>query len=281
MYGKGDFAEIEDIMYYRTETGDLYELDFDDNNRGIRAPVDQSDFTEEPPTKKKNIESDGKLNEANKNDMTMEQYEENYWPSTKLTKTDGSYNMMEARTRALMEAKGISREVASKEVKARMKKDGSENTNTDMDKEVEEEEEEEEKKDTVDICPKELATLREKAKQLDTLTEEKEKLEADLDSFKNDFLELKKEYDDKKAADAEIERQDVIERISKDFVIAKEKLEENTLEELKKYEGILDMAIKRNKEDTDEPEITEDLQEQMDFMQSKSDELDERYRHDP
>lgn len=285
MYGVGDFKELDDKIYYHAETGDVYELDFDVNNRGIRAPVIQSDFTEEPPTKKKNIESDGKLKEAtSKKDLTAQQYEDNYWPETKLTKPDGSYNMMEARIRAKMEATGKSREVVSKEVKARMVKKGSENTNTDLDDvDKEEEEEEEEKTDTVEICSKELDMLREKAEQLDTLTEEKEKLEVDLESFKKDFVELKKEFDDNKATDIESQRQEVIERISHDFVISKEALQEKTLEQLISDEKILDMAVKREKGEgeAEEPEHTEDFQARLDFMDAKEKELDERYRHDP
>ena len=260
-------------------------MDFDNNQRGIRAPANQHDLAEGPPSKKKIIESDGKLKEETKQDMSMQQYEEHYWPETKLSKSDGSYNMMEARTRALMEASGKSRAVASQEVKARMKKQGSENTNTDIadkvDEEEDEEEEEEVKKDTVEVCSKELDMLREKAKQLDILTEEKEKLEVDLETFKKDFVELKKDYDDKKAADIESKRQDIIERISKDFVVAKEEFESDSLEELQKQEKRYDMIVKRATGETEEPEPTEDFQERLDFIQSKSDELDKRYRHDP
>jgi len=259
-------------MYYRLETGDIYKLDFDNKERGISA-----DFSQ-PPTKKKNIESDDKLKETDSHeDLTPEQYEENYW-----VQTDASTNMMEARISKYMEAYGVSREKASKEVKARMKKQGSEETNTDMkedvtDKEIEEEDEEEEVKDTVDICPKKLAILKEKAKQFDILTEEKAVLEADLDSFKKDFAELKKDYDDKKAADIEAKRQEIIERISHDFVIAKENLQEKTLDQLEDYEGILDIAMKRDTGGKDPEEYTEDFQKTLDIMEQKSKELDERY----
>lgn len=265
MYGKGDFTEVDDITYYRSETGDLYELDFDDKERGIRAPVDQNNSTEGPPTKKSKKDMTKKeLSE----DLTKKQVRENYYHETKETKLDGSAMMMETRIAKCMEAGGTFEE-CSKQVKAEMKKKGSDITNTEdiADEEKEEVEDEEETEEETD-----MEALK---KEKEELLKEKEQMETDMVSMKKQFDDWGKTMEkitEERAMELSEKRQEKIKKLSKDFQLPEEDLKEESLKEILEdpshdkvldfIESILDKAGKRVK-DEETPETTVDFTEYL------------------
>jgi len=240
-------------------------------------------------------------NETNaiKNETKGESKTDFEMTQTSETKPDGSTAMMERRISQCMEQTKKSREQCAKEVKSKMKKQGSENTNTsdikeekepekkDMTKEEkepekEEEEEEEEpetekpgekkeKGDTVEVCAKEYDFLKSKYEELKTLKADKEKADKELDSFKKDFLAFKAKVDEKETKEKEAKRQEIVKRISNDFQIPVEELKNDSIQELEKLEKRFEMAIKRDTEDLIEPELKEE-----DFK-SMADDMKKRY----
>lgn len=192
-------------------------------------------------------------------DLTMEQYEENYWKTTDETKLDGSTLMMETRISKCVEATGKSREECSKEVKARMKKEGSVNTNTeDMDAEqiegeeeakedMDAEEEEGEKKDTIEIC-------KEKLDFLESFYEENKEKEATF-ATRLDLLESTiAKYREKEAEKIEENLEERIVKFSTDFVISEEEVRKKLngrkgkegLKFIEDMEGFIGLAVKKD-----------------------------------
>jgi len=298
-----DFEDVKDKLYVIQENGDIFKLnklDFDNkeeqtkNLNKSKTGVSNGRSSVLPENKKRS-KSDSivtQKEDSKREDLTEQQVEENYWVETEFSKMDSSTNMMEARISKCQEATGKSREECSKEVKKRMKQNGSENTNTDMkksakkkdateeeDKEEEEDDEEEEedmKPEKVEICPKKLDMLEKKAKEYDTLMAEKENLKKDLDSFKTDFLAIKKEYEAKKAQEIEAKRQDIIKRLKADFLIPEDKIKADSLEILQLKEDTLNLGLAKTKEKQEEPK-KEDFQANMDIMTAKEKELDATY----
>jgi len=196
--------------------------------------------------------------------------------------------MMETRISKCMEATGKSREACSKEVKTRMKKNGSENTNTDTidKKEIKEADkestkdkgnkvdniEEEVEADMVDICPKKLDMLTEKAKKWD-------EQQIEIDDLKKDFkdaMDYVNKIKEKEAKDLEVKRQDKIEKLSNDFQIPKSEIENDTIEDLEKTRRRLDFAL--NTEKGEDVDIEESTQDYKDAFRTRVDALNEKYR---
>jgi hypothetical protein len=264
------FYEIEDKLYFVKENGDMFELDFD-----IQHAI-----------KNKNGNESEMEDTSLETDITPEQNEQNYWVETPKTHKDGSRAMFEKRVSTCMEITGKSREECSKEVKARMKKEGSKtkqestNTNTSGLKEdqIEEEEEieedqEEETKDYAEICPKELDMLRKKAVQYDDLVKERseeiEKFKSAMDFY--DKIKLEREEEQ------EVKRQSKITALMNDFQIPKGKIENKTIEELDNDRHMIELALNvgESEDMEDESEITPEME--SDF-QKKVSELNEKYR---
>jgi len=166
-------------------------VDFDES-------VYKSGDTDTTDSKIKKTKSETKMeNTEAHTDLTAQQNKDNYWHTTKETKLDGSTVMMETRISKLMEATGMSREAASKEVKKRMKKAGSENTNTeDMTEDAQKKEKKEKVYDDDDKEEGEEVEA-DKSEKKDTLEETKRKERFD---FLEAFFNENKEKEDKSAA---------------------------------------------------------------------------------
>jgi len=171
-------------------------------------------------------------------DLTKKQVEDNYWHTTPVSKLDGSTIMMETRISKCQEATGKSREECANEVKTRMKDAGSENTNTEDLKDAKEEITEDtkdtkEKKEetTVDICPKELDMLREKAKKFDEMKEDFEDSKKDMADKVKDLIEYVDGLKAKESDKLEKKVEKKIKKYSEDFLIPEEKIKEKIGEE--------------------------------------------------
>lgn len=208
--------------------------------------ADNSKDTTDSKTKKIKGENKMEKKEAKTTDLTAQQNEENYWHTTVETKLDGSTLMMETRISKLMEATGMSREKASKEVKKRMKKAGSENTNTEdmtedahkADKEVYDAEEKEEKEEE-----KEEKTEDKETEKKDTLEVPKERIDF-LEAFFNEHKEEEKtqaarldvleetikKYQEQEAEKLNTELDERILKFATDFLVPEEEV-------IKKLEG--------------------------------------------
>lgn len=244
MRKKKDFENIsyDMIIDMIDDALDLKEIDTDSNLTTNIASLDKGD---ENAIKNKN---------EIQNNMDFEMKE------TSKTKPDGSHAMYERRVSQCME-EGKSREVCLKEVRKEMKEKGAEVVNTGDNIETKKVEVDEttvegikEEKDTIEVCKKEYDFLKEKVKELDALKQEKEDTEKEFESFKKDFLAFKTKVEKKEAAEREAKRQEVLKRISNDFDIPEEELQEDSMEELTKLEKRLDMALKRDLEDENEEE---------------------------
>ena len=106
-----------------------------------------------------------------------------------------------------------------------------------------------------------MADQEVKKEELKVLKAEKEKAENDLELFKADFLKFKKKIDDKEATEIEDKRQEVIKRISYDFDMPEEELKDDSMEELKKLEKRLEMALKRDTKEEETFDEEEDFKE--------------------
>jgi len=279
---EGGFYEMNDNLYFVKENGDMFELDFDVSRNGKKTAI------------KNKIEKGSEMEHNTttdlQTDITSNQVEENYWVETSKTKIDSSTAMMETRISKCMELTGKSREACSKEVKTRMKKEGSENTNTtdikdedkDKDKEedvISEEEEEDTVGDTVDICPKELDMLKKKAIEYDSLIEKREGEKDEIAKLKTDFKDAMSYVDKLKeqhSKDQEVKRQEKISKLINDFQIPKGEIENDSIEEIEKSRRILDFAL-NGKVDEDE-EITEDFEALQSDFNKKVAELDAHYK---
>lgn len=233
-----------------------------------------------PPeiTNKKNMTNE---DEHYSEDLTEQQYRENYWKETKETKLDGSTMMMETRIAKCVEAGG-SQEECSRKVKAEMKQKGSENTNTeDMDKK------EETKK--VEVCEKEYDFLKEKYEELKKIKEEKAKLETDMVGMKDKFAEwgtIMQKIEEERALELAQKREERIKKISADFILPSEELEEEKVKDLIEKpslekildftERILTKAGKKAKEDTNKDETT-DLTDYLSEAQKAHEKLMNHY----
>jgi len=221
-------------------------VDFDESEykRGEGEEHDSKD-TSDSKIKKTKSETKMEKMEATKTDLTAQQNKDNYWHTTVETKLDGSSLMMETRISKLMEATGMSREEASKEVKKRMKKAGSENTNTeDMtedaqkkkaeaydgdDKEEGEEvetkdkkadkkdEKKTEKKDTLEVSKERFDFLESYFKEN---KDKEDTYAARLDALESDI----KIYQKQEAAKLDTELEDRILKLAKDFLIPEEEV---------------------------------------------------------
>jgi len=191
-------------------------------------------------------------------------------------KPDGAMSMMERRITQCMEESGKSREDCTQEVRKKMHEKDEEAPNPeDMKEEVESKDEEDmetEEKDTVEVCSKEYDFLKKQSEELKLMKAEKEKVENEFESFKADFLKFKQRIDEKEANEKEISRQEVIKRISYDFDIPEDELKEDSIEELTKLEKRLELALRR---DTDETE-DETFGTEEDFQQM-GDNIHKRY----
>lgn len=283
---KKEFEDIKDKLYVIEQNGEIYKLDFDNNEGVLRAEEKpdkelQSDTEpSQPPTKKneKIMTNEKELSE----DITRQQVRENYWHETKETKLDGSTAMMETRIAKCIEAGGTFEE-CSKKVKAEMKKKGSENTNTeDMDEEEEVEEEEEETEEKTDMV-EQLKAEKEK------LEKEKAKLETDMKSMKDQFAEwgdTMSKIKEERAIELAQKRNEKIKKISKDFQLAEEELKEEALKEILEkpthdmildfVESILDKAGKRAVDTETLPE-TEDFTDYLNSAQQEHEKLMAKY----
>ena len=240
----GFYQDEDGSILLIDKTGKTVKLDFDVDKLNLKKNKES--------TIKNNIEKESDMENLEKTsqteDLTPQQAEENYWVETPKTKIDGSTAMMEARISAMMQSTGKSREESSKEVKARMKKAGSDNTNTTdtsdvKDEEVEEEEEDDEdKKDTIEICSKEFDMLKAKAERLDTLEAEKEELQHKMDTIESKVNTIFEE----RAKEVENRRLETIKKFSTDFDVPEEKLKDKTIERLEEDMALLNMAIKKN-----------------------------------
>ena len=250
-----DHQNQKEAGFYRDASGGLLLIDRNGKSVKLDFDVDKLNLKKnEESTIKNNIEKESDMENLEKTsqteDLTPQQAEENYWVETPKTKIDGSTAMMEARISAMMQSTGKSREESSKEVKARMKKAGSDNTNTtdtsdvkdEEVKEEEDEEDEEDKKDTIEICSKEFDMLKAKAERLDTLEAEKEELQHKMDTIESKVNTIFEE----RAKEVENRRLETIKKFSTDFDVPEEKLKDKTIERLEEDMALLNMAIKKN-----------------------------------
>lgn len=140
---------------------------------------------------------------------------------------------------------------------------------------VKEEITEDKKEETVEVCKKEYDFLKTQAEKLKKIESEKTSIEKELETFKNDFKELKDSIEAERKAKIEDERVKKIDQIANDFDIPKEKLENKTLDMLIEYEEMLDLAIKRNKgseeqeEDFKPSEPSETVEERLNTMKKR------------
>lgn len=277
------------ILFKPENDTTTYRVDFDNEQ------VKKTHSVELPENKKKN---ESEMESEEHTDLTEQQYEENYWKTTKESKLDGSTVMMETRISKCMEATGKSREECSKEVKARMKKAGSENTNTEDMEEKEDKEEigEEEEKEDMDENPEteELNVVKIEKEKLDFLEkfyEENKDVDIEsLKSLKTDFDNLKKVIDKYEAERAEKLEEQVNERISKyskDFFTPEEeirkKLKENgklkgekALKFIQDMEDLLTFAVKKNK---DEEEGVVDTTDYLSKAEAEWQKISSKLRH--
>lgn len=259
------FDEIKDKLFVIEQNGSIYKLDFDNKERGISAG---SQHPSQPPTKKS--EKDMTKKKELSEDLTKKQVRENYYHETKETKLDGSAMMMETRIAKCVEAGGTFEE-CSKQVKAEMKKKGSDITNTeDIADEEKEEVEDEEKEETEEETDMEILK-----KEKEELLKEKEQMETDMISMKKQFEDwgktMEKITEERTIEQAE-KRQIKIKKLSKDFQLPEEDLKEESLKEILEdpshdkvldfIETILDKAGKKVKEE-EAPEATVDFTEYL------------------
>lgn len=257
IYGKGDFYEVEEVLYFHSaEAEKTYRVDFDETVYK-RMDGEESDSKDTTVNKKK-IEDEMENKEQEHADLTAQQYEEGYWKTTDETKIDGSTLMMETRISRCIEATGKSREECSKEVKARMKKNGSENTNTeDMEKEEpveevkneevkEDMEEEEVKEDTIEVC-------KEKFDFLESFYEDNKEKEATF-ATRLDLLESTiAKYKEKEAQKIEETLAERIVKFSTDFVVSEEEIKKKLngrkgkegIKFIEDMEGFITLAVKK------------------------------------
>lgn len=285
LYGKGDFLEVDDILYYKVSNDNTtYRVDFDKSVYKRMDGVKQG--SKDTTDKKKKIEENDLERQVHE-DLTMEQVEENYWVETPETEIDGSFAMFETRVAKEMEARGIPREQARKEVKRKLAQKGVSVINTDdmtgdIDKAIDEveevkEAEEEEKSEDKEDFKEDMENLKKENEQLKQDLEESKKANESMKSeFKEtlDFVDkMKKDYE----AKLEKERQDKIKQMVNDFIgVTEDSLKDKTMKELEDTENILTMAIKKDtKDDNDE---THDFQGHLDLIEAKGKELQDRYR---
>jgi len=165
----------------------------------------------------------------------------------------------ENRISNCMKETGKSREECSKKVKGQMKKEGNQAVTAAQDTEDVEK---------VEICPKELDMLKEKAKKLDAIEEENKTLKSDMAKYTEILEVIKKEREDEK----ESKRQEKIKQINKDFYIPIEEIQDFTMEELERSEKLLGIA------GTIKSKESEDIEE--DFTPSDvAESLMKQYRH--
>jgi len=278
--------------FYRDGSGGLLLVDRNGKTVKLDFDVDKLNLQKnEESTIKNNIENESDMNlekPSESEDLTPKQLEENYWLETEATKLDGSTAMMEKRISGCMEATGKTREECSKEVKARMKKAGSDNTNTtdtsnvkDEENVEEEDEEEDKKEDTIEICAKEFDMLKEKAERLDTI-------EAELEVEKNSTLDMKEKFKEMKIvcdtiqserkAELEIKRQEKIKQLTTDYDLSEESFQDRDIKRLEEDMALLKGAVKINAEEDNEEVFEIDMDDLESDFTKRSKALDEMYK---
>jgi hypothetical protein len=280
IYGKGDFYEVEDILYFVAEDAKTYRVDFDNK---VYKRMDGSKNSKDTTLNKKKIEENEAENEYVREDITPAQVKEHYYVETPETKMDSSFAMYETRVAKEMEARGISREQARIEVKNKLRKQGINVINTEDIADEVIEEDIEDTEDAKEDFAEELETLKKENEKLKTDLIEAQKVNTDM---KSDFKEITDFYQEmKKEREAEVEqkRQDKIKQLVTDFVgLTEESLKDDTIEDLLKTEERLNMAITK-RVDTKEGEIEikpEDKQRHMDMIDAKAEKLKLRYAVD-
>lgn len=301
LYGKGDFLEVDDILYYKVSNDNTtYRVDFDKTVYNKRMDGVEQNSKDTTDNKKKIEESD----EKQVQDLTPEQVQENYWVETPETEIDGSFAMYETRIAKEMESKDSKdRERAKSEVKQKLAQKGVSVINTEdltedgdrktvpkkavkrinkalgnggitrkTKKEEEDLEDGEEEKD--------MADLIEENEQLKKDLVEAEKTNEEMKTdFKEtmDFVEkIKKERE----AELETKRQEKIKQIVTDFVgMTEEELKDDTMEELEKTERRLVSALKKDTPEEEEAKTT-DMQTHIDLIEAKAQALSKRYECD-
>lgn len=156
----------------------------------------------------------------NTDDLTEQQYQDNYWRENKYYKEDGSTVMMETRRSKCAEAdNGKEFGECSKEVKTRMVKAGSENTMKET-LDIEEEKEEETTDDNTTVCKKKLDFLEKFYEDNKEKVKIIPEIEKKLDMMTTDYTRWKKAEDEKisKKVDKRIKK------LSEDFLISEEKI---------------------------------------------------------
>lgn len=279
IYGKGDFYEVEEVLYFHSADAEkTYRVDFDNE---VYKRMDGSVNSKDTTLQKKQKEEIEAENERVREDITPAQVEEHYWVETPLTKKDSSFAMYEARVAKEMEARGIPREQARKEVKTKLKKEKISVINTeDMEKEKEkkEDEEVEEDEDEKKDISEDLSKLKEENEKLKTDLIEAQKVNTDM---KSDFKETMDYVDKiKKEREGEVEekRQDKIKQLMTDFVgVTEDSLKDKTMEQLEDTENILSLAVKK---DTKEDMVIEPAEQQKhnDLLEAKFQAITEKYR---
>ena len=306
LHGKGDFYEVEDLLYFKPKDKDVtFRVDFDESvyKRMDGAESSSKDTTD---SKIKKTKSETKMENMEQTlDLTAQQNEDNYWHTTKETKLDGSTVMMETRISKCMEATGKSREECSKEVKARMKKAGSENTNTEdmtedaQDKktevydgddkeegeEIEAKDKKAEKKDT-DEKKDTLEVSKERFDFLEAFFNENKEKEDSQASRLDALEETIKKYQEQEAAKLDTQLEERIVKFATDFLVPEEevikKLDGKKGKEGLKYvqdlSDILGMARVNPKEDN-KSDGTHDMTDYLEKAQAQAQKVRSQLRH--
>jgi len=287
IYGKGDFLEVDDILYYKVSNDNTtYRVDFD---KPVYKRMDGVEPNSKDTTANKKKIEENDMDEQVHEDLTMQQVQENYYVETPLTKIDGSFTMFETRVAKEMEARGISREQAKREVEKKLAQKGVSVINTEdltedatkteeevkKKKESEEEEEREKKKSTdMEILKAENEQLK---KDLEEAKKTKEDMDKDLEKFIKETTDFKEKIEKEREAEIEEKRQEKIKKIMTDFVgVTEEKLKDKTLDQLVEQEEILTQALKKDTKDEDEEK--HDMEKHLDLIQTKTKELQDRYK---
>jgi DNA repair ATPase RecN len=200
--------------------------------------------------------------------------------------------MMETRISKCQEATGKSREECAKEVKARMKKAGSENTNTEDMDDVEDEEVE-----TTEVCKEKYDMLEEfYEKNKDTIEDMKEKADK-YEEMKEDMVKMKAGFEkhtdyinklkeiEAKKIENKVEKK--IQKLAKSHSglsvdMLREKIGDNSgkeaLKVIQDFEDILGAVVKPEEPEPDDlskdldeldEEFTTDLQKQQEELFAK------------
>lgn len=264
------------LFFYRDEKGQLFQMDFTKQNLGI-SKTKKKDFDEQGNKSLLSRNNEDTQTPCNKikeeNDMLKLNRAPGYKP-------DESTAMQEKRITDCMETTGMSYEDCSKKIKkvstmAENKVKDMDKEESDNEEETEEEDKKEKKTDTIEICKKEYDFLIKQSEKLKKIKEEKESLENDMISFKQDFQELNKYVDnlkEKEAKQTEDKRQDMIKKLTTDFSrLQEDQIKDKTLKELNELGDILYGVINNEKEDMLSIEQKDDMEGAEDYVKKIND----------